>query len=39
MESVNHAMLTRKELRDFIDEQQLDKRRVLVPNDGQSYRF
>jgi L-ascorbate metabolism protein UlaG (beta-lactamase superfamily) len=39
MESVNHAMLTRKELRDFIDEQKLDKGRVLVPNDGQSYRF
>lgn len=39
MESVNHAMLTRKELRTFIDEQKLDKRRVLVPNDGQSYRF
>ena len=39
MESVNHAMLTRKELRAFIDAQKLDKRRVLVPNDGQSYRF
>ena len=39
MESVNHAMLTRQELRAFIDEQKLDKRRVLVPNDGQSYRF
>ena len=39
MESVNHAMLTRKELRAFIDEQKLDTRRVLVPNDGQSYRF
>ncbi len=39
MESVNHAMLTRKELRTFIDEQKLDKRRVLVPDDGQSYRF
>ncbi|HQY95089.1 MBL fold metallo-hydrolase, partial [Caldilinea sp.] len=30
MESVNHAMLTRKELRTFIDAQKLDKRRVLV---------
>ena len=39
MESVNHAMLTRQELRAFIDEQKLDKRRVLVPNDGQNYRF
>jgi L-ascorbate metabolism protein UlaG (beta-lactamase superfamily) len=39
MESVNHAMLTRKELRAFIDEQQLDKRRVFVPDDGQVYRF
>lgn len=39
MESVNHAMLTREELRTFIDAQKLDTRRVLVPNDGQSYRF
>ena len=39
MESVNHAMLTRKELRAFIDEQKLDKRRVHVPEDGQSYKF
>lgn len=39
MESVNHAMLTRKELRTFIEEQKLDKRRVLVPEDGQKYNF
>ena len=39
MESVNHAMLTRKELRAFIDEKKLDKRRVHVPEDGQSYKF
>lgn len=39
MEAVNHATLSRQELRTFIDEQKLDKRRVLVPNDGQSYRF
>ena len=39
MESVNHAMLTREELRAFINEQRLDKRRVLVPEDGQKYKF
>ncbi len=39
MESVNHAVLTRKELRSFIDEKKLDKRRVLVPEDGQKYKF
>ena len=39
MESVNHAVLTRKELRAFIDEKKLDKRRVLVPEDGQKYKF
>lgn len=39
MESVNHAMLTRKELRTFIDQEKLDKQRVLVPEDGQRYKF
>ena len=39
MELVNHAMLTRKELRNFINEQKLDKRRVFVPEDGQRYKF
>jgi len=39
MEAVNHAMQTRTELRDYIREQNLDPRRVLVPDDGESYRF
>ncbi len=39
MESVNHAVLSRQELRDFINEKGMDKKRVLVPNDGQSYSF
>lgn len=39
MESVNHALLSRQELRDFINEKGMDKKRVLVPNDGQSYSF
>lgn len=39
MESVNHAVLSRKELRAFIDEKGMDKQRVLVPDDGQSYSF
>ena len=39
MELVNHAMLTRKELCNFINEQKLDKRRVFVPEDGQRYKF
>jgi hypothetical protein len=36
MESVNHAMLTRRVA--LIDAQKLDKRRAWY-NDGQSYRF
>lgn len=39
METVNHAMLTRAELRAFIEEKQMDKQRVLVPEDGESYTF
>ena len=39
IELINHAMLTRKELRNFINEQKLDKRRVSVREDGQRYMF
>lgn len=39
METVNHTVLSRKELRDFIDEKGMDKKRVLVPDDGESYKF
>lgn len=39
METVNHTVLSRKELRDFIDKKGIDKKRVLVPDDGQSYLF
>lgn len=39
MDTVNHATLTKAELRRFIEEKHLDKQRVLVPNDGQRYKF
>lgn len=39
MESVNHAMQTRKDMRDFIAEKRMDAQRVLVPADGESYSF
>jgi L-ascorbate metabolism protein UlaG (beta-lactamase superfamily) len=39
MESVNHATQSRQDLRDYIAEKGLDPARVLVPADGQSYRF
>ncbi|WP_334190238.1 hypothetical protein [Noviherbaspirillum sp.] len=39
MEFVNHGMRTRKDLRDFIAEKRMDPRLVLVPADGESYRF
>lgn len=39
MEAVNHAMQTRQELREYIAEQALDPARVLVPEDGEIYRF
>ncbi|AFM28027.1 MBL fold metallo-hydrolase [Desulfomonile tiedjei] len=38
MESVNHATLSRKELRDFLKENGMTQR-VLVPEDGESYGF
>lgn len=39
MEAVNHAMQTRQDLRDYIKEKGMDPQRVLVPADGESYRF
>ncbi|MGO3869742.1 MBL fold metallo-hydrolase [Alcaligenes faecalis] len=39
METVNHTVLSRKELRDFISEKGMDKKRVLVPIDGEAYSF
>lgn len=38
MEAVNHATLTRKELREFLGEKAM-MQRVLVPEDGESYTF
>ena len=39
MEAVNHAGQTRRELREFIAEKNLDAARTRVPADGDSYRF
>lgn len=39
MEAFNHMTQSRKELRDFITEKAMDPGRVLVPEDGESYRF
>jgi L-ascorbate metabolism protein UlaG (beta-lactamase superfamily) len=38
MEAVNHCLLTRKELKDFIDEKGLSNN-ILVPNDGEVISF
>lgn len=38
MEAVNHATLTRKELREFLNENDMINR-VLVPEDGEAYAF
>jgi hypothetical protein len=38
MESVNHAMLSRKELQEFISEKGMTQR-VLVPADGETCVF
>ena len=38
MEAVNHATLSRKELREFLSEKAM-MQRVLVPEDGESYTF
>lgn len=39
MESVNHGMQTRQDLREFIAEKRMAPRRILVPADGESYNF
>lgn len=39
MEAVNHAMLSRQALRDFIAAQAMDPQRALVPEDGESLQF
>jgi L-ascorbate metabolism protein UlaG (beta-lactamase superfamily) len=39
MDAINHMTQTRKDLRDYIAEKGMDPQRVLVPADGQSYRF
>jgi L-ascorbate metabolism protein UlaG (beta-lactamase superfamily) len=39
MEALAHCTQTRQDLRDYIAEKGLDPRRVLVPQDGESYRF
>lgn len=39
MESVNHGMQSRQDLRDYIAEKGMDRQRVLVPADGESYNF
>lgn len=36
MEAVNHGMLTRKELKDFIDEKEISSN-ILIPSDGEEY--
>lgn len=38
MEAVNHAVLSRKDLREFLDDHRIMDR-VLVPEDGESYTF
>lgn len=38
MDAVNHAMLSRKELRDFIAKEELNNR-VLIPNDGETIKL
>jgi hypothetical protein len=38
MEAVNHGMLSRKELREFLEEKGMTPR-VLVPEDGETLRF
>jgi L-ascorbate metabolism protein UlaG (beta-lactamase superfamily) len=38
MESVNHATLSRRELREFLGEKGMTER-VLIPADGESYQF
>jgi hypothetical protein len=39
MEALAHCTQTRRELRDYIADHGMNPRRVLVPRDGESYRF
>ena len=39
LDTVNHTMLTRAELRKYIEEKRMDPERALVPDDGESYEF
>lgn len=39
MEALGHSMQTRRELAEYIAEKTLDPRKVLIPADGESYRF
>ncbi|AOB33760.1 hypothetical protein AKI39_15090 [Bordetella sp. H567] len=39
MEALAHCTQSRKELRDYISEKGMSAQRVLVPEDGESYRF
>lgn len=39
LESLNHAMQGRKELREYIKEKSLDPKEILIPDDGESYKF
>ncbi|HHF0928412.1 TPA: MBL fold metallo-hydrolase [Pseudomonas aeruginosa] len=39
MDALSHATQSRKELAEFIVEKRLDPKRVLIPEDGQSYTF
>jgi hypothetical protein len=39
MEALAHCTQTRKDLRDYIAEKGMNPQRVLVPEDGESYRF
>jgi L-ascorbate metabolism protein UlaG (beta-lactamase superfamily) len=39
MEAFNHMTQSRRDLRDYVAQNGLDSKRVLVPEDGQGYRF
>jgi len=39
MDTINHAAQTRRDLIDYIAQTGMDRRRVLVPKDGEAYRF
>ncbi|GAA4018926.1 hypothetical protein [Actimicrobium antarcticum] len=39
MDTINHAGQSRKDLNDFIRKAGMDRRRVLVPLDGEIYHF